>query len=222
MGTNGDWSSGRRRLIHDQSIGEVGAVAAVLAGARSVHRRSMRASCTEESGWQALGRPSVELERVTKRFGDVTAVAIPRPDRRRRESSSRCSAPAAAARRRRCGWSPASRSPTEGRVLIDGVDVAGLPPFKRPTNTVFQSYALFPHLSVEDNVAFGLRRRGVAKEEVRRRVREELERVGPRRRGRSASHASSPAASSSASRWHGRSSTGRRCCCSTSRSARST
>ena len=68
--------------------------------------------------------------------------------------------------------------PTEGRVLIDGVDVEGVPPFKRPTNTVFQSYALFPHLSVEDNVAFGLRRKGVPKDEVRRRVREELERVG--------------------------------------------
>ncbi len=53
-----------------------------------------------------------------------------------------------------------------------------MPPFKRPTNTVFQSYALFPHLSVEDNVAFGLRRKGVPKDQVRRRVREELERVG--------------------------------------------
>src|ERR671914_767956 len=68
--------------------------------------------------------------------------------------------------------------PSEGRILIDGVDVDGLPPFKRPTNTVFQSYALFPHLSVEDNVAFGLRRKGVDKAETRRRVREELERVG--------------------------------------------
>ena len=79
-----------------------------------------------------------------------------------------------------------------------------MPPFKRPTNTVFQSYALFPHLSVEDNVAFGLRRKGVGKDEVRRRVGEELERVGLARRGRSASRASSRAASSSASRWPAR------------------
>ena len=50
--------------------------------------------------------------------------------------------------------------PTEGRVLLDGEDVADLPAFKRPTNTVFQSYALFPHLSVEKNVAFGLERKG--------------------------------------------------------------
>ena len=56
--------------------------------------------------------------------------------------------------------------------------MTGLPPFKRPTNTVFQSYALFPHLSVEHNVAFGLQRQKVDKDEVRRRVAEELERVG--------------------------------------------
>jgi spermidine/putrescine transport system ATP-binding protein len=63
-------------------------------------------------------------------------------------------------------------------VLLDGDDVTELPAFKRPTNTVFQSYALFPHLSVEKNVAFGLERKGVDREEIRRRVREELERVG--------------------------------------------
>jgi spermidine/putrescine transport system ATP-binding protein len=68
--------------------------------------------------------------------------------------------------------------PTEGTILIDGVPVADLPPFRRPTNTVFQSYALFPHLSVQDNVAFGLRRKRVRKDEVRRRVAAELERVG--------------------------------------------
>jgi spermidine/putrescine transport system ATP-binding protein len=68
--------------------------------------------------------------------------------------------------------------PSEGRVLLDGDDVTGLPAFRRPTNTVFQSYALFPHLSVERNVAFGLERKKVDREEVRRRVAEELERVG--------------------------------------------
>jgi spermidine/putrescine transport system ATP-binding protein len=68
--------------------------------------------------------------------------------------------------------------PSEGTVLLDGSDVTGLPAFKRPTNTVFQSYALFPHLNVEDNVAFGLRRQGVDKDEIGRRVAEELDRVG--------------------------------------------
>jgi spermidine/putrescine transport system ATP-binding protein len=68
--------------------------------------------------------------------------------------------------------------PTAGRVLIEGADVAGLPSYKRPTNTVFQSYALFPHLSVRDNVAFGLRRKKVPKDEIKQRVEAELERVG--------------------------------------------
>jgi spermidine/putrescine transport system ATP-binding protein len=68
--------------------------------------------------------------------------------------------------------------PTAGRVRIEGVDVAGLPPYKRPTNTVFQSYALFPHLSVKDNVGFGLRRKKVSRDEIRKRVESELERVG--------------------------------------------
>jgi len=68
--------------------------------------------------------------------------------------------------------------PSEGAIRIEGADVAGLPPHKRPTNTVFQSYALFPHLSVEDNVAYGLKRKRVPKDEIGRRVAAELERVG--------------------------------------------
>ncbi len=68
--------------------------------------------------------------------------------------------------------------PTQGRVKIDGNDVAGLPAFKRPTNTVFQSYALFPHLSVADNIAFGLKRKRIKDGEIKRRVAAELERVG--------------------------------------------
>lgn len=68
--------------------------------------------------------------------------------------------------------------PNEGRIQIEGEDVAGLPPHKRPTNTVFQSYALFPHLSVKDNVSYGLKRKGVDKSDTEKRVRAELERVG--------------------------------------------
>jgi spermidine/putrescine transport system ATP-binding protein len=68
--------------------------------------------------------------------------------------------------------------PTEGKVKIDGVDVAGEPPYKRPTNTVFQSYALFPHMTLEENVGFGLKRKKVPKDEIKRRVADELERVG--------------------------------------------
>jgi spermidine/putrescine transport system ATP-binding protein len=68
--------------------------------------------------------------------------------------------------------------PTSGEIAIEGEDVAALPPHKRPTNTVFQSYALFPHLSVEKNVAFGLKRKRVGKDEIAERVATELQRVG--------------------------------------------
>ena len=67
--------------------------------------------------------------------------------------------------------------PTSGQVLLDGRDIVRTPPSKRPVNTVFQSYALFPHLRVFDNVAFGLRRAGVAKDEVVRRTNEVIELV---------------------------------------------
>jgi spermidine/putrescine transport system ATP-binding protein len=67
--------------------------------------------------------------------------------------------------------------PSSGQVLLDGEDIAKIPASKRPVNTVFQSYALFPHLRVFDNVAFGLRRAGVAKGEVKRRVGEVLDLV---------------------------------------------
>jgi spermidine/putrescine transport system ATP-binding protein len=67
--------------------------------------------------------------------------------------------------------------PTAGRVLLDGVDVTGVPPHRRNVNTVFQSYALFPFLTAFDNVAFGLRNRGLPKADITRRVGEALELV---------------------------------------------
>jgi len=67
--------------------------------------------------------------------------------------------------------------PTSGKILLDGVDVSDVPPHRRKVNTVFQSYALFPFLSVYDNVAFGLRHRGVDKADLRRRVNDALELV---------------------------------------------
>jgi spermidine/putrescine transport system ATP-binding protein len=68
--------------------------------------------------------------------------------------------------------------PSEGRIFLGEQDVVGLPPYKRDVNTVFQSYALFPHMTISDNIAFGLERRGVAKAEVGGRVREILDLVG--------------------------------------------
>jgi spermidine/putrescine transport system ATP-binding protein len=67
--------------------------------------------------------------------------------------------------------------PTRGRVLLYGRDVTGVPPYRRDVNMVFQSYALFPHLTVQDNVAFGLRRKGVGRAESARRAAEMLELV---------------------------------------------
>src|ERR1700722_19947985 len=65
-------------------------------------------------------------------------------------------------------------TPSEGRILIDGQDISRTPPNKRPVNMVFQSYAVFPHMTVADNVAYGLMVDGVAKAERDRRVEEAL------------------------------------------------
>ena len=67
--------------------------------------------------------------------------------------------------------------PSSGQILLDGSDMAALPPERRPVNTVFQDYALFPHLTVEQNVEYGLRVRGIRRRERRERVAEMLERV---------------------------------------------
>jgi putative spermidine/putrescine transport system ATP-binding protein len=68
--------------------------------------------------------------------------------------------------------------PTAGRVELGGVDVTNRPPFDRDVNTVFQDYALFPHMSVQDNVEYGLRVRGVDRAQRRRRAGEALEASG--------------------------------------------
>jgi spermidine/putrescine transport system ATP-binding protein len=126
---------------------------------------------------RSSGDPSVELQAITKQFGDVVAVddlnlAIGEGQFFTLLGPSGCGKTTTL--RVVAGFEDATR----GRVLIDGTDVAGVPPYKRPTNTVFQSYALFPHLSVRDNVAFGLKRKKVGGSEIERRVREELDRVG--------------------------------------------
>lgn len=67
--------------------------------------------------------------------------------------------------------------PTSGTLLIDGVDLTGTPPYRRPVNMMFQSYAVFPHMTVEKNVAYGLLKEGASRNEVKKRVGEMLELV---------------------------------------------
>ena len=67
--------------------------------------------------------------------------------------------------------------PTSGRVLLGGLDIVSLPPYERPINMMFQSYALFPHLNTWDNIAFGLKRDGMPKDQIQARVEEMLELV---------------------------------------------
>ncbi|HYL72238.1 MAG TPA: ABC transporter ATP-binding protein, partial [Candidatus Dormibacteraeota bacterium] len=62
--------------------------------------------------------------------------------------------------------------PSSGRICIDGVDMGAVPPHERPVNMMFQNYALFPHLTVRDNIAFGLRRAGMPRAEIAKRVEE--------------------------------------------------
>ncbi len=121
--------------------------------------------------------PSVELRSVTKRFDQLAAVDDLSLQFGRGEFFTLLG-PSGCGKTTTLRMIAGFERPTEGEIRIEGEDVAQLPPHKRPTNTVFQSYALFPHLSVEANVAFGLKRKKVAKGEIQERVRAELERVG--------------------------------------------
>ncbi|MFF4840645.1 ABC transporter ATP-binding protein [Streptomyces collinus] len=120
--------------------------------------------------------PAVRLDGVSKQFGDSYAVHRLDLDIEAGQFFSLLGPSG-------CGKTSTLRmiggfsDPTEGSVLLAGEDVTAQPPNRRNVNTVFQSYALFDHLSVADNVAFGLKRKGVAKAELRRRVGEMLDLV---------------------------------------------
>ncbi|MGN6277044.1 MAG: ABC transporter ATP-binding protein [Solirubrobacterales bacterium] len=120
---------------------------------------------------------SVELRNVTKRFDELVAVDDLSLELARGEFFTFLG-PSGCGKTTTLRMIAGFERPSAGEIRIEGEDVAQLPPHRRPTNTVFQSYALFPHLSVEDNVAFGLKRKKVPKEETKRRVAAELERVG--------------------------------------------
>jgi spermidine/putrescine ABC transporter ATP-binding subunit len=120
---------------------------------------------------------SVELAGVTKRFGNVVAVDDLSLELGTGEFFTLLG-PSGCGKTTTLRMIAGFETPSAGTIRIDGADVESLPPHRRPTNTVFQSYALFPHLSVADNVAFGLKRKKVQKAEISKRVDAELERVG--------------------------------------------
>ncbi len=127
----------------------------------------------------------VRLERLTKRFDEVVAVDDLSLEIERGWFFALLG-PSGCGKTTTLRMIGGFEEPTAGRIWLGDRDVTGTPPYRRDVNTVFQSYALFPHLSIAENVAFGLRRKGVRGAELRRRVDEALELValggyGPRK-----------------------------------------
>ena len=120
-----------------------------------------------------MSGPIVRIDGVTKRYGAVAAVAGVDLDVARGELFALLGGSG-------CGKTTLLRMiagferPDAGRIVIDGEDMTGVPPHSRPVNMMFQSYALFPHMDVATNVGYGLRREGVGRAEIARRVAEAL------------------------------------------------
>ena len=117
--------------------------------------------------------PLIRFEGVTKRFGAVTAVDDLSLDIYEREFFALLG-PSGCGKTTLLRLLAGFEAPDAGRVLLGGEDLAGVPPHQRPVNMMFQSYALFPHLSAADNVAFGLRQERLPKAEIAARVSEML------------------------------------------------
>ena len=121
-------------------------------------------------------KPYIEFRNVTKTFGDFTAVDNLSLKIYEREFFALLGGSG-------CGKTTMMRmlagfeTPNAGEIFLDGQNLAGVPPYKRPVNMMFQSYALFPHMSVEANVAFGLKQEGMPKDQIAARVEEMLKLV---------------------------------------------
>ena len=138
-------------------------------------RRSVGAPSAQSSG-MVDGPPDVELLDVTKRFDTVVAVdrmtlRIPR------SSFTSLLGPSGCGKTTTLRMIAGFEQPTEGEILLAGRPIAGVPPYQRNVNTVFQHYALFPHMDVAQNVGYGLRQKKVPREEERRRASAALELV---------------------------------------------
>ncbi len=118
--------------------------------------------------------PLLRIEKASKRFGLVTAVDAVSLDIHRGEFFCLLGG-SGSGKTTLLRMIAGLELPDEGRIAIEGEDVTGAPAYARPVNMMFQSYALFPHLSVEKNVAFGLQEEGRPKAEIAKRVREALE-----------------------------------------------
>jgi spermidine/putrescine transport system ATP-binding protein len=127
---------------------------------------------------------AIQFRGVTKRFGDTVAVRGLDLEVRAGEFFSLLG-PSGCGKTTTLRMVAGFEQPSEGSIYLEGEPVETVPPYRRNVNTVFQSYALFEHLSVHDNVAFGLKRRKVASGEIRERVAEALELVELRGRERS-------------------------------------
>lgn len=124
----------------------------------------------------AAAAPVIQVKGVSKRFGSFVAVDSVSFDVERGEIFSILGASG-------CGKTTLLRmiagfeAPTKGRIFIDGVDLTDAPPYRRPVNMMFQSYAIFPHMSVEQNIAYGLQKEGLPRAGIASRVDEMLELV---------------------------------------------
>jgi spermidine/putrescine transport system ATP-binding protein len=128
----------------------------------------------QDGATRASGGPVIEIDHVTKRFGDYVAVADADFSIASGEFFSMLG-PSGCGKTTTLRMIAGFESPTEGAIRLEGADVSRVPPHKRNVNTVFQHYALFPHMTVWDNVAYGPRSKKKDKSEVRKRVDELLE-----------------------------------------------
>ncbi len=118
-------------------------------------------------------KPLIQFRNVTKRFGDFTAIDNQTLDIYEQEFFALLG-PSGCGKTTMMRMLAGFEAPTEGTILLGGQDIAPIPPNKRPVNMMFQSYALFPHLSAWDNIAFGLRRDRMSKDAIAARVEEML------------------------------------------------
>ena len=117
--------------------------------------------------------PLIRFENVVKRFGDFTAVDDVSLDIHEREFFALLG-PSGCGKTTLMRMLAGFEAPTSGRITLAGKDLAGVPPYRRPVNMMFQSYALFPHMTVAQNIAFGLKQDGMPKPEMEARVTEML------------------------------------------------